>query len=98
MKKTINEYDFISAFEEIRPDSFSRQGLKAMFDYFTEYEDSCDTEIEFDVIGICCEFTEYEDIEEFQRNYSTDYESIEDIEAHTTVIRIDDEAFIVQDF
>ena len=30
--------------------------------------------------------------------YGKDYETIEDVENHTTVIRIDDDSFIVADF
>jgi len=58
--------------------------------------------IELDVIGICCDFTEYDSIEEFKNDYSytigEDIDDIEDIRDYTTVIPIDDKSFIIQNF
>ena len=98
MKTTVTEYTFRHAFETLRPDNFSYAGLGALFEYFEQYEDETGQEIELNVITICCDFTEYENLAEFQANYGDDYQSIEDIEGHTIVIRVDDEAFIVEDF
>ena len=98
MKQTINEYDFRRAFEQLRPDQFSYQGLGALFDYFEEIEDGIGEEIELDVIGICCEYTEYEDLSEFQEDYGEEYKTIEDIGDHTTVITVDDDSFIIQQY
>jgi len=99
MKTTITIYDFTEMFKRVRPDNFSDQGLQALFDYLEDYEESTGEELEFDCIAICCDFTEYENLEEFQRDYSTDYKSIDDIESETTVIRLNDgEGFIIQCF
>jgi len=98
MKQTINEYDFRRAFEQLRPNNFSYQGLGALFDYFEELEDSIGEEIELDVIGICCEYSEYDNPSEFQEDYGEKYKTIKDIEDHTTVITIDDDSFIIQQF
>ena len=98
MIQTINEYQFADAFKSIRPDHFSYEGLKALYDYLEDYEDSTGEQIELDVIGLCCEYVEYEDLETFQEDYSEEYESIEEIEQATTVIMIDDDAFIIQAF
>ena len=100
MKKTINEDQFVQAFKDYgRENQFSREALKALFEYIEEYEDSTGEEIELDVIGLCCEFTEYEDLEEFQSAYSDEYQTIEDIEYRTIVIPIAGaNGFIIQDF
>ena len=58
MKQTINFYDFNQAFNNIRPANFSYDGLLALFNYLEQYEDDCGTEIELDVIALCCDFTE----------------------------------------
>jgi hypothetical protein len=80
-----------------RKENFSREGLSALFEYLESAE--CEgSEMELDVIAICCDFSEYKNLAEFQKDYSKDYESIEDIERDTQVIRIDDEAFIIQQF
>jgi len=98
MKKTVSEYQFTEDFNRLRPNSYSYEGLKALFNYFEEYEESTGEEIELDVIGICCEFTEYENLKEFQSVYSEDFETFEDIENETQLINIDDESFIILDF
>lgn len=58
MKQSINCHDFINAFDKLRPDNFSRDALIMMFEYFEEYERDIGVEIEFDPIGICCEYIE----------------------------------------
>jgi hypothetical protein len=96
MKQTVNFYMFERAFSNSQYcNNFTYDGLKALFEYLEE----CDgQEIELDVCALCCDFTEYENLKEFQDNYSEDYESIQDIEEDTTVIMVDDDAFIIQNF
>ncbi len=99
MKRTINIHDFERAFKDMERDNhFSYEGLKALFEYLEEFEDCCDTEMELDVIAICCDYTEYDNLKEFQNDYGKECESIEDIENDTTVIPIDDNSFIIQQF
>ena len=74
MKQTINFYDFQKAFQDLRPNNFSYQGLRALFEYLEELEESTGEEIEFDIIALCCDFTEYESVEEYARDYSDDLE------------------------
>ena len=96
MKTTVNIYQFRNEFEQTRPNNFSYDGLTALFDYLEEYEESCNTEVELDVIALCCEFTEYVDLAEIQQNY-TDIESMEDLNDHTMVIEFDG-GIIIQNF
>jgi hypothetical protein len=100
MKQSVNEYDFVKAFKECRPNNFSRAGLFALFDYLEQYEDDTGEEIELDVIALCCEYAEYDSLQEFQRDYGEkDFKSIEDIEERTTVILKHSEyGFIIQQF
>ncbi len=98
MIQTISEWDFARAFEQVRPDNFSRAGLSALYDYLEQYEEDTDEQIELDVIALCCDYAEYESLEKFQEDYSEDYESIEDIERETTVITVDDDGFIILQF
>ena len=97
MKSTVNLYDFREAFN-VRKDSFSYAGLEALFNWLEEFEEGTGEEIELDPIGLCCEFAEYKNLAEFQNDYNEDYETLEDIEEATIVIRIDDDAFIIQCF
>jgi len=92
----INEADFISAFKSIRPENFSYEGLKSLYGYFEELGE--DQNIEFDVIAICCDYTEYENLEEFNRDYGKNFSDVEEIFDLTQVIMIDNEKFIIQNF
>jgi hypothetical protein len=74
MKQTINFYDFQKAFQDLRPNNFSYQGLRALFEYLEELEESTGEEIEFDIIALCCDFIEYESVEEYERDYNDDIE------------------------
>ena len=99
MIQTITSSEFTSAFHKMgRGNNFTYEGLIALYDYLEEYEDSTGEQIELDVIAICCEYNEYESLEEFQEDYSEDYQSIEEIEHATQVIMIDDTSFIIQQF
>jgi len=99
MKTTVNLTEFRRAFIEYgRVDNFTYEGLEALFQWVEEYEDSTGEEMELDVIAFCCDFTEYESLEQFQRNYSEDYETLEDIEYDTIVIPVGEESFIIQNF
>jgi len=87
-------------------DNFSYEGRKALFDYLEELEnDAFDTDnnplgIAFDPIALCCEYSEYENIQEFWNDYDKeDYPTIDKIEDNTAVIKIQDSnKFIIQSF
>jgi len=100
MKQTINEYQFKNAFQKCRPNNFSYEGLTALYDYLEDYEADTGQEMELDVIGLCCDFTEYNSLKEFQDEYGEYcYEDIEEIEEETIVIPIEGtEGFIIQVF
>ena len=68
MKQSINFYQFQTAFNEIRPNNFSYNGLKLLFNHLEEYEESTGEEIELDVIALCCDFVE-SSLEEINSNY-----------------------------
>ena len=100
MIDTITKSSFQDAFHKMgRGEQFSYEGLLALFDWFEEYEDSAGSQIELDVIAICCEYAEYDSLKDFQENYGDEYKSLEDIEVNTILLKIEDtEGFIVQQF
>ena len=51
---TLTRSTFINMFREVRPDQFSGQALRMIFDYL----DEGDTDVEFDPLAICCEWAE----------------------------------------
>ena len=99
MKQSVNMYQFERAFNNMyRGEQFSYDGLKALYEYLVEYEEDTGTEVELDVIALCCEYAEYDSLKEFQANYGEEYESIEAISNATALIPIDDNSFIIQQF
>ena len=98
MYTEVNTTDFIDAFRRLRPENFTTAGLRAMYDYFGEYEDSTGDKIELDVIAICVDWSEYEDFAELQSDYN-DIDDLDDLHEHTTVIEIpNSESLIVESF
>jgi len=91
MKQTINFYQFRDAFMNLRPNNFSYEGLTVLWEYFEQYEESTSTEIELDVIAICCDYTE-STIEEVLNNYGLN--SLEELEEQTIVIPVNEDEII----
>jgi len=106
MKQTISKYQFIDEFKswDTYKNHFSYEGLTALYDYMEELENDCEMEIELDVVAFCCDFMEYKNLNEFQKDYSKTYKTFEDIENETIVIYVDNDKmqlnkpFIIQQF
>ena len=114
MKKTISLYDFREAFKSSSnyKDNFTYDWLDALFDYFEQREEDIDEEIDFDMVAICCDYSEYESIQEayeayevYGENFTTLSEDEEErneialewLQDNTQVI-IFDTGIIIQDF
>ena len=98
MKQAVSFSTFSDAFRDMnRKDQFSYDGLRALYDYLEEYEESCDTEVELDVIAICCDFCEFDDLDEVRESYY-DIESLDDLRDNTTVIECDNGHIIIQSY
>ena len=87
MKQSVSITDFVNAFEKLRPSNFSYEGLESLYNYLTDYEQDTGEEIELDVIALCCDYSEYKNLEEYKQNYSS-INSIKDIKDATTFIPI----------
>ena len=75
MIKTITVSDFRDAFQRMgRKDQFSYKGLELIFDYIEDYERDTGEQVELDVIGICCEWSELS-AEDVIDQYDTDIET-----------------------
>ena len=100
MKTTVNYYDFRNAFISMdRANNFPNR-LPELFDFLEEMEQQIGEELELDVIALCCDFTEYSNLKEFQQAYGEEYTDFDSISDVTNVIGWVDEnsAFIVQNF
>ena len=92
--KKISFYDFLEEFKKYdREDQFSYEGKRALYEYLNDLSKDIGEPIELDIISLCCEFTEYDNLKEFCNNYGytigDDIDDIDDINEYTTVIRID---------
>lgn len=59
MKITLTANEFADRFQRVRPDQFSRQALRALFEHFEQIEQDTGEEMEFNPIAICCNYAEY---------------------------------------
>jgi hypothetical protein len=99
MKQTIGLSQFQNAFEAIRPNNFSYEGLEQLFDYFESWEADGNGEMELDVIAICCEYEEstFEDIAKAY-NLDENEDVLEFLAMNTSVIGHTDDSIIFQSF
>jgi len=67
--KEITEGEFVDSFKAVRPDNFSYEGLRSLYDYLLNISEETEENIELDVIAICCDFSEVT-IDEVVSNYS----------------------------
>ena len=58
-----------------RGNQFSYEAIGLIFDYLND----CGSDVELDVVGVCCEFAE-ESWDQITTNYSFDIDSLEDLE------------------
>lgn len=96
MIKNINFSDFCDAFKAFDRDNFGYEGKRALFDYLEQLEEDTGEQIELDVIALCCEYTEYSDIEEIKGVYPS-IKNMEDLQNNTQVIEFEG-GIIIQDF
>ena len=106
MKTTVYLNEFRDYFNKIRPNNFSYEGLGILYDYLLEYEDSTGEEIDLDVIGLCCDYSE-DSLSNIVNSYSIGLEGEDDheqavkdyLEDKTTLVGITkDGNFIYQVF
>lgn len=102
MKKTIGFNDFSDAFVDYgRSDHFSYDAKKAIFEYLESLEEDTGEEIELDVVGVCCDFSEAS-LEEINSDNGESFETLDDaaewLERQTSVIATLDDTIVYQSF
>lgn len=94
MYQKISFSQFCDAFRDMgRSHNFSYEGRRAIFDYLEDLEESCEQEIELDVIAICCEFSEYKSAREAAKDLGCSLSCVEE-----NIIFEDDSLVIVRGF
>lgn len=97
IKQTVNFSQFCDSFSDTYKDNFSYEGKRALFDYLEDLSEDTGEDIELDTIAICCEYSEYDSIEEVQAQYP-DIKDIEDLRDNTQVIEVSNGHIIIQDY
>jgi hypothetical protein len=99
MKQNVNFSTFQTAFENLRPNNFSYEGLTALFDYLEAYEEDTGEQIELDVIALCCDYSEMTELE-IRSAYGLDDSdsSTAYLQHHTQVIGTTATTVIFQNF
>ena len=107
--QTLSKSSFIEAFKQSsRKDQFSYEALEAIFDYLEEYSDSTGEPVEFDIVGICCDWAEMT-WQEVALSYGVDLsqctdddERIGEVESflceNTQFLELSDGVFVFQQF
>jgi hypothetical protein len=88
---------FINEFEAIRPNNFSIVGLCALYEWLEDMAEDDNKPYELDVIAICCEFTEYDSLDEIKENYG-DCLTLDGVYNKTVVIELANGGYILQDY
>lgn len=107
LHSTIDRYSFEQGFKDMGRDYYSTAG----YDYLYETLDELDAE--FDVIAICCDFTEYDDGEALLYDYGylldergeafTDQGEkieamVEELENQTSIVHLENGGYMLQVF
>ena len=87
MKKTVYFDDFYSEFKKIRPNNFSDEGLRVLFNYLEEFEQDTGEELELNVISLCCDFIE-QSWQEIAESYDIDLSECKDDEEKYEVVSV----------
>ena len=85
--ETVTKQHFIDTFRQSaeRKEQFSYEALEELFQYYDNLGNEFGSNIEFDMIGICCEWSEYDNLKEMEDAYDMPLRALED---NTTVIKV----------
>ncbi len=90
--------DFCDSFSDTYKNNFSYEGKRALFDYLEQLEEDTDEKIELDTVALCCEYSEYDDLEDVNKQLGKEYEDIDELRDDTQVIECENGHIIIQDF
>lgn len=106
----VNFNTFYDAFQSSRPDNFSYEGLRVLFDILEEQAGDMGSPVELDVIALCCEWSEASldgvnedyslvDAEDYQDDNEGYHKAIfEALRERTTAYHVDSDTVVYQQF
>lgn len=109
MYSNVTFSDFCDTFRDMdRDTNFSYDGKRFLFDYLEEFEADTGEQIEFDVISLCCDYSEAS-YDEIIADYSIDIDAdmeeeekrefvVEYLNDHTQICGYDDAVIVYANF
>lgn len=81
-----------------RGEQFSRWGFDALFKFLDDFSEDTGEDIQLDVIEICCEWSEYDSVEEACEQYGDHIQTLDDLSDHTHTLLLDSGGVVIRDF
>lgn len=95
MKTTLSTYEVVNQLMDDTFANWTRPQALAIVDYLENLEDELGEEIEFDAIAIRSDFSAYDSIEEFNKEFNTTYVSASELSRYGIVYTCNDDTFVV---
>ena len=91
-----NASDLEAMFKEWdRENSFTRVGIETLFEHLEELSEGIGEDIKIDVIALCCDYSEYDDIDDYNEQNGTGYASWDEAEENDVyVVQFDRQVFV----
>jgi len=78
-----------------REEQFSQVGIVALFEHLEELSEDIGEDIQIDVVALCCEWSEYDDITDYNEQNGTEYASWDEAyEDDVAVVQFDRQVFV----
>lgn len=98
MYKNIDFYAFRNEFNGSGyENNFSAEGLSGLFDYLENLEEETGEQIELDVVALCCDYTEFDSLEDFNNENDYDY-TLEELKDVTDVVYSSATSLVIKNF
>ena len=78
-----------------REDQFSYKGREALYNWYSDLSEEQGEDLEVDIVAICCEWTEYNDLEDYNEQNGSEYEEINDLRKDCIIIVSDSGSLLV---
>jgi len=94
----ITQSEFIDTFRYSKTyrTNFSYDGLMALFEYLEDLEEDTGENINFDMVGLCCDYSEYSNVEEFITDYQDSTELHENLDYSEIISVLRDHTEVIE--
>tara|TARA_R110000796_G_scaffold128609_1_gene244247 strand:+ start:186 stop:527 length:342 start_codon:yes stop_codon:yes gene_type:complete len=87
IKTEVSEHEFVDAFRQAgRQDNFTRPALIALYEYLWDLSEDMGEDMEFDVIAICCEYSEFANLGDLNEAFGREFADLDEVRDHTEVV------------